>query len=72
MCISVFMSWRRCLVENTVLVLGSGGPGFESWLCQVDVESMGKTLCMQFSSPHSFVKRVPDYWQYPRVTRYFQ
>ena len=30
------------------LTLGSGGPGFESWLCQVDVESLGKALYMHF------------------------
>ena len=28
------------------LVSGSEGPGFKSWLCQVDVESLGKTLYM--------------------------
>ena len=33
------------------LVSGSEGPGFESWLCQVDVESLGKALNMNFSHP---------------------
>ena len=33
------------------LALGSGGPGFESWLCQVDVESLGKALYMHFLTP---------------------
>ena len=29
----------------------SGNPGFESWLCQVDVESLGKALYMHFLTP---------------------
>ena len=33
------------------LALGLGGPGSESWLCQVDVESLGKTLYMHFHTP---------------------
>ena len=33
------------------LASGSGGPGFESWLCQVDVESLGKALYMHFLTP---------------------
>ena len=33
------------------LALGSGGPGFESWLCQVDVESLGKAIYMHFPTP---------------------
>ena len=33
------------------LALGSGGPGFESWLCQVDVESLGKALSIHFLTP---------------------
>ena len=33
------------------LASGSGGPRFESWLCQVDVESLGKTLYMHFLTP---------------------
>ena len=28
------------------LALGSEGPGLDSWLCQVDVESLGKALYM--------------------------
>ena len=31
--------------------LGSGGPGFESWLCQVDLGSMEKTIYMHFLFP---------------------
>ena len=49
------------------LASGSEGLGFESWFCQVDVESLGKALYMDF--PHSCVKRVPDYRQYVRVAR---
>ena len=30
------------------LASGSRGPGFESWLCQVVVESLGKALHMHF------------------------
>ena len=30
------------------LASGSEGLGFESWLCQVDVESLGKALYMHF------------------------
>ena len=33
------------------LTSGSEGPGFESWLCQVDVESLGKALYMHFPHP---------------------
>ena len=33
------------------LALGSGGPGFESWLCQVNIESLGKALYMHFLTP---------------------
>ena len=33
------------------LASGSGGPGFESWLCQVDIESLGKALYMHFLTP---------------------
>ena len=33
------------------LALGSWGPGFESWLYQVDVESFGKALFMHFPHP---------------------
>ena len=33
------------------LASGSEGPGFESWLCQVDVESLGKALYMHFPHP---------------------
>ena len=33
------------------LDLGSGGSGFKSWLCQVDVESLGKALYMHFLTP---------------------
>ena len=38
--------WRCGLVAS-----GSEGPGFESWLCQVDVESLGKALYMHFPHP---------------------
>ena len=51
------------------LASGSGGPGFESWLCQVNVESLERLFTCIFS-PHSCVKRVPDYRQYPRVKRH--
>ena len=30
------------------LASGAGGSGFESWFCQVDVESLGKVLYMHF------------------------
>ena len=33
------------------LASGSEGPGFESWLCQVDVEFLGKALYMNFPHP---------------------
>ena len=33
------------------LALGSGDPEFESWLCQVDVKSLGKALYMHFLTP---------------------
>ena len=33
------------------LALGSGGPGFKSWLCQVQDESLGKALNMYFFTP---------------------
>ena len=33
------------------LASGSEGPGFESCLCQVDVESLGKALYMHFLNP---------------------
>ena len=33
------------------LALGSRGPGFESWLCQVDVESLGKAFSLHFLTP---------------------
>ena len=33
------------------LASGSEGPRFESWLCQVDVESLGKALYMHFPHP---------------------
>ena len=33
------------------LALESGGPGFESWLCQVDVESLEKALYKHFFTP---------------------
>ena len=33
------------------LTSGSGGGGFESWLCQVDVESLGKALLHAFPHP---------------------
>ena len=33
------------------LASGSGCPGFESWLCQVDFESLGKALYMHFLTP---------------------
>ena len=33
------------------LASGSEGPGFESWLCQVDVEFLGKALYMHFPHP---------------------
>ena len=33
------------------MALGSGGPGFESWLCQVDVESLRKALYRYFLTP---------------------
>ena len=33
------------------LALGSGGLGFEYWLCQVDVESLGKALYVHFPTP---------------------
>ena len=37
--------------RNDVLASGSEGPGFESWLCQVDVESLGKALFMHLPHP---------------------
>ena len=40
-------SWSR----GKHLTLGSGGPGFESWMCQLDVESLGKALYMHFLTP---------------------
>ena len=33
------------------MALGSEGLGFKSWLCQVDVESLGKALYMHFLTP---------------------
>ena len=33
-------------------ISGSGGPSFESRLCQVDVEFFGKALYMHFLTPH--------------------
>ena len=38
------------------LASGSEGPGFESWLCQVDVKSLGKALYMDFPHPNPFPK----------------
>ena len=37
--------------SNRHLALGSGDPGFVSWLCHVDVESLGKALYMHFYTP---------------------
>ena len=46
---------------------------FESWLCKVNVESLGKALYMHFPHPTDpCVKRVPDYRQYARVMRHLQ
>ena len=42
-----FPMWSR--VRH--LASGSEGPGFESWLCQVEVESLGKALYMNFPHP---------------------
>ena len=36
------------------LALGSGGPGFKSWLCQIDVDSLEKALYMHFLTPLMF------------------
>ena len=43
-CVALWSSGRH-------LASGSEDPGFESWLCQVDVESLGKALYMNFLTP---------------------
>ena len=40
-CVALWASGRH-------LASGSEGLGFESWLCQIDVESLGKSLYMHF------------------------
>ena len=48
-------SWDVALLSRWYggrhLASGSEGPGFESWLSQVDVESLGKALYMNFPHP---------------------
>ena len=58
--ILVLASWS----SGRHLAPGSGGPRFESWLCQVDNWVLGK------GSLHSCVKWVPNYRQYARVTHH--
>ena len=52
--ISLFVMVIRIVVfwfSGRHLASGSEGPGFESWLSQVDVESLGKAPYMNFPHP---------------------
>ena len=53
--LKVVASWS----SGRHLVLGSGGPGFKSWLCQFDVESLGKALYMHFLTPLMCTNEYP-------------
>ena len=50
-----FSLYRFCIValwsSGRQFVSESEGPGFESWLYQVDNESLGKALYMHFLTP---------------------
>ena len=43
-----YVLWKKTIMalwsSGSYLAWGSGDPRFESWLCQVDVESLGKAL----------------------------
>ena len=66
---SIYLFIEALWSSGRHLASGSGGRGFDSWLCQVHVESLGKALPMHLLTPH-MCKRVPDCRQYSRVTRH--
>ena len=43
--------YRGVVVLSSEQNSGSGGPGFESWLCRVDIRSLGETLNKHFLIP---------------------
>ena len=65
-CLTLYLaSWS----SSRHFALASAGLGFKSWLFQVEVGSLGKSLYMPFPTP-LMGKQVPGYRQYARVMRH--
>ena len=75
MCLSMGDTYERITSRYSSChsALGSEDARFESWRCQVDIESLGKALYMHFLT-HLILKRVPDSnegtYQYAKVLRH--